>query len=79
MEGVDSREVVGENREADAMAVDTPAEEDPSSFSNGVVDDGGESKELTMRIEGSPTHMRSPSPSQYPPPEKDMRSHSPNG
>jgi hypothetical protein len=76
MEGVESREVVGENGEADAMAVDTPAEEDPSSFSNGVVDDGGESKELTMRIEGSPTHMRSPSPSRSPPPEKD--SHSPN-
>jgi hypothetical protein len=79
MEGVESREIASENGEADTMAVDTPAEEDTSSFPNGVVDDGGDSEEPIIRIEGSPTHMRSPSPSRSPPPEKDTRPYMPNG
>jgi hypothetical protein len=71
-------EVASENGAADAMAVDTPAEEATSCFSNEVVDDGGDSKELIIRIEGSPTHMQSPSPSRSPPPKKDMCPHTPN-
>jgi len=73
MDGVESREIASENREADTMAVDTPAEEDTSSFPNGVVDDGGDSEEPIIRIEGSPTHMRSPSSSRSSSPKKDMR------
>ena len=59
MEGVGGRGVVGENGEADAMVVDTPAEEEPSSFTNGTVDGGGESKELTRpRLGLNRTHPR---------------------
>jgi hypothetical protein len=79
MEGIESREVASENGEADAMAVDTPAEEDTSSFPNGVVDDREDSEEPIVRIKGSPTHMRSPLPSRSPLPDKDMRPHMPNG
>jgi hypothetical protein len=78
MEGVESREFASENGEGDTMAVDTPAEEDTSSFPNGVVDDREDSEELITRIEGGPTHMRSPSPSRSPSPEKDT-SHTSKG
>jgi hypothetical protein len=60
------------------MVVDTPAEEDMSSFPK-VVDDGGDSKELIIRIEGSPTQMRSPPLSRSLPPEKGMHPHTSNG
>jgi hypothetical protein len=76
MEGIESCEIASENGEADAMAVNTPAEEDTSSFPNRVVDDRGDSEE---RTEGSPTHTRSPSSSRSPPPETDMRPHTSNG
>jgi hypothetical protein len=75
MEGVESREIASGNGEADAMAVDTPAEENTSSFPWGVVDD----RESEEQIECSPTHMRSPSPSLSPPPEKHIRPHTSNG
>ena len=75
---MEGREIASENGEADTRAVDTPAEEATSSFPNGVVDDGGDGEEPIIRIESSPTHLRSPSPSRSPL-EKDMRPHAPNG
>jgi len=65
MEGFESCEVAGENGEADPMIVDM----EDIIFPNGVVDDGGENKELTIpvRIEGVPSngnvdHISVPSP-----------------
>lgn len=74
--GNESREDTGVEGEVGPMAVDKPAEEHAAPpVLNGVVDGRGDSKEATIRADGSPKPMRSPSRSQSP---QEDRTRSPN-